>query len=96
MSVGRSVCLWGNAFVRRSTRRTLLAYLALFNSDYIASLKFGGTNTKNLSVTTHKVPLCAAIYNAYYKQVVTGADDASIVVWDIESGMKCIAFQTCK
>ena len=25
-----SVCLWGNAFVRRSTRRTLLAYLALF------------------------------------------------------------------
>ena len=28
--VGRSVGLWGNAFVRRSTRRTLLAYLALF------------------------------------------------------------------
>ena len=29
-SVGWSVGLWGNAFVRRSTRRTLLAYLALF------------------------------------------------------------------
>ena len=44
--VGRLVC-WsvGNAFVRRSTRRTLLAYLALFKSNWLADSLMKDTNT---------------------------------------------------
>ena len=32
--VGWSVGLWGKAFIRRSTRRTFLAYLALFSKYF--------------------------------------------------------------
>ena len=32
--VGWLVGLWGNAFIRRSTRRTFLAYLALFSKYF--------------------------------------------------------------
>ena len=38
MSVGWLVCLSGKAFVRRSARRTLLAYLALFKESFQISL----------------------------------------------------------
>ena len=37
-SVGHSVGRLGNAFVRRSTRRTLLAYLALLSKPFTPSL----------------------------------------------------------
>ncbi|XP_070580974.1 cilia- and flagella-associated protein 337-like [Ptychodera flava] len=57
--------------------------------DYIASLKLGKTAPKKTKqATTHSTQLCAAMYNSHFKQVVTGADDSSIAVWDIETGSK--------
>ena len=50
-SVGRSVGLWGNAFVRRSTRRTLLAYVALL-VQLVVQLSFTGAHAKGLGQIT--------------------------------------------
>ena len=44
---------------------------------------------------THNAQLCGAIYNTFYKQVVTAADDSSVSVWDVESGDRCITFNRC-
>ena len=44
---------------------------------------------------THHDQLCSAIYNPFYKQVVTGADDSSVSVWDVETGDRCITFNRC-
>ncbi|XP_071952599.1 cilia- and flagella-associated protein 337-like [Antedon mediterranea] len=57
--------------------------------DYVASLKIGSADANmNRGLQTHKEPLCAAIYNARFNQIVTGADDSSISVWDFETGAK--------
>ncbi|XP_077980125.1 cilia- and flagella-associated protein 337-like [Glandiceps talaboti] len=57
--------------------------------DYVASLKMGKAEPKKTKqATTHSTQLCCAMYNSHFKQVVTGADDSSIAVWDIETGSK--------
>ncbi|GAB1602852.1 WD repeat-containing protein on Y chromosome-like [Argonauta hians] len=62
-------------------------------NDYIGQLSLGNT-TKNPRTTpiTHDSQLCCALYNQFFKQVVTGCDSSTISVWDIEAGSKAIVF----
>ncbi|CAH1794020.1 unnamed protein product [Owenia fusiformis] len=65
--------------------------LVACSSDYISLLKCGvGKTHKEILPSTHNTQLCCAIYNEFYKQVVTGADDSTVCVWDIDSGAKCL------
>ncbi|PVD39372.1 hypothetical protein C0Q70_02002 [Pomacea canaliculata] len=63
-------------------------------NDYIGLLKLGRVEQQPLNTmpTTHDTQLCCAIYNTFFKQVVTGCDSSSIAVWDVESGNKSIVF----
>ncbi|XP_071797033.1 cilia- and flagella-associated protein 337-like isoform X1 [Asterias amurensis] len=57
--------------------------------DHIGTLKLGRTEFANHKMAlTHKTQLCCAIYNSFFKQVATGADDSTITVWDLTSGSK--------
>ena len=58
-SVGRLVGLSGNAFVRRSTRHTIMAYLALFSRllDFLFNFS---KKIRTVRLTRHK-------YNFWYK-----------------------------
>ncbi|XP_064637087.1 WD repeat-containing protein on Y chromosome-like isoform X2 [Lineus longissimus] len=63
------------------------------SNDYLAMLKCGQVReVVSFLPTTHTTQLCCAIYNTYFKQVVTGSDDSTIAVWDIETGVKAIMF----
>ncbi|CAH1274614.1 EFCAB8 [Branchiostoma lanceolatum] len=66
--------------------------LLLTCQDYIGQLKLGVKKVKSTLPTTHNAPLCTAIYNPHYHQVVTGSDDSTVAVWDIETGNKSIMF----
>ncbi|XP_076443223.1 cilia- and flagella-associated protein 337-like isoform X3 [Babylonia areolata] len=63
-------------------------------NDYIGMLKLGRPEppSSNAMPVTHDTQLCCAIYNTFFKQVVTGCDSSSIAVWDIETGNKSIVF----
>uniref|UniRef100_A0A8C8RKJ3 Uncharacterized protein n=1 Tax=Pelusios castaneus TaxID=367368 RepID=A0A8C8RKJ3_9SAUR len=39
-------------------------------------------------LATHAAPLCGALYSAFFHQVVTGCDDSTVAVWDVETGTK--------
>nr|XP_014350913.1 PREDICTED: WD repeat-containing protein on Y chromosome-like [Latimeria chalumnae] len=45
-------------------------------------------------VTSHSKPLCAALYNTNFKQVVSGCHGGIICVWDILRGDKLMQFST--
>ncbi|XP_013420475.1 WD repeat-containing protein on Y chromosome isoform X3 [Lingula anatina] len=60
-------------------------------NDYIGVLRLGQSyNERTNYPTTHKTQLCCAIYNTFYKQVVTGSDDSTIATWDIDTGSKAL------
>ncbi|KAK7112140.1 cilia- and flagella-associated protein 337-like isoform X2 [Littorina saxatilis] len=63
-------------------------------NDYIGMLKLGRVDPPSAKTmaTTHDTQLCSAIYNTFFKQVVTGCDSSAIAVWDIETGNKAIVF----
>ncbi|XP_022084992.1 WD repeat-containing protein on Y chromosome-like [Acanthaster planci] len=66
-------------------RRSLVACCG----DYIGTVKLGKTELANHSMPlTHKAQLCCALYNSFFKQVATAADDSTITVWDLTSGAK--------
>ncbi|XP_066529067.1 WD repeat-containing protein on Y chromosome-like isoform X2 [Hoplias malabaricus] len=44
--------------------------------------------------TSHKDPLCAALYNSNFKQVVSGCHNGVVCVWDILTGEKVMQFRT--
>ncbi|CAL8242581.1 unnamed protein product [Merluccius merluccius] len=44
--------------------------------------------------TSHEKPLCAALYNPYFKQVVSGCRGGVVCVWDVLNGEKVMQFQT--
>ncbi|XP_067095118.1 WD repeat-containing protein on Y chromosome-like [Osmerus mordax] len=46
------------------------------------------------TVTSHEQPLCAALYNPNFKQVVSGCHAGVVSVWDIQTGEKVMQFQT--
>ncbi|KAI0223371.1 WD repeat-containing protein 49 [Lamellibrachia satsuma] len=67
--------------------------LLLAANDYIALLRVGPVAPPATDGTvSHLAQLYGALYNSYYKQVVTGADDSMLAVWDIETGVKCLVF----
>ncbi|KAI4873765.1 hypothetical protein NFI96_010621 [Prochilodus magdalenae] len=51
-------------------------------------------HTYNKLKTSHEQPLCAALYNANFKQVVSGCQNGIVSVWDILTGKKVMQFQT--
>ncbi|KAI4884075.1 hypothetical protein NFI96_030672 [Prochilodus magdalenae] len=51
-------------------------------------------NTITEAVTSHEKPLCAALYNANFRQVVSGCHAGVVSVWDILSGEMVMQFQT--
>ncbi|KAF6023693.1 hypothetical protein EB796_017999 [Bugula neritina] len=62
-------------------------------NDYIAKLKLGLYHKPADDIPrTHYAPLCAAIYNQFFREVVTGADDSSLMCWDFETGNKNLVF----
>lgn len=62
-------------------------------NDYIGMLKLGRTSLPASTHTvTHETQLCGAIYNPFFKQVVTGCDSSHVAVWELESGNKSIVF----
>ncbi|XP_052069658.1 WD repeat-containing protein on Y chromosome-like isoform X4 [Mytilus californianus] len=62
-------------------------------NDYIGMLKLGRSSQPTTTHTvTHDTQLCGAIYNPFFKQVVTGCDSSHVAVWELESGNKSIVF----
>lgn len=62
-------------------------------NDYLGQLSLGNTaKCKKIETTTHETPLSCALYNQFFKQVVTGCDSSAVAVWDIETGSKAIVF----
>ncbi|KAJ8379274.1 hypothetical protein SKAU_G00000520 [Synaphobranchus kaupii] len=47
-----------------------------------------------LKESTHKDPVCAALYNTHFKQVVSGCYSGVVCVWDILTGDKAMEFHT--
>ena len=67
-SVGCSFrLLIGNAFVRRSTRRTLLAYLALFSMKHPHTIAFKHNLGKKFSHIDFSTTICLILYCFVYK-----------------------------
>lgn len=63
-------------------------------NDYMAELRFGiHAKQKDNMPITHTAPLCTAVYNPFFEEVVTAADDSSIIVWDLDSGTKNLVFE---
>ncbi len=46
-------------------------------------------------ITSHEKPLCAALYNENFNQVVSGCHGSVVSVWDIDTGEKTIEFSCC-
>ncbi|KAK6303613.1 hypothetical protein J4Q44_G00260670 [Coregonus suidteri] len=44
--------------------------------------------------TSHEQPLCTALYNTNFKQVVSGCHNGVVSVWEILTGEKIMQFQT--
>ncbi|XP_065419759.1 WD repeat-containing protein on Y chromosome-like isoform X4 [Chrysemys picta bellii] len=57
-------------------------------ADYIGLLKLAHVSPEEEMLATHDAPLCGALYNTFFHQVVTGGDDATVAVWDVETGAK--------
>jgi WD40 repeat protein len=49
---------------------------------------------KSKTVRTHTAPIVSSLYNPNFHQVVTGAEDASICVWNIATGEKIFQFRS--
>ncbi|KAM9120871.1 EF-hand calcium-binding domain-containing protein 8 isoform 2-T2 [Pangshura tecta] len=50
--------------------------------------------TINSDVMSHDQPLCTALYNRNFKQVVSGCHRGMVRVWDIMTGQKMMQFMT--
>ncbi|XP_075760105.1 cilia- and flagella-associated protein 337-like isoform X2 [Pelodiscus sinensis] len=57
-------------------------------ADYIGLLKLAHVSPEEEMLATHDAPLCGALYNTTFHQVVTGCDDSTVAVWDAETGAK--------
>ncbi|KAJ1129415.1 hypothetical protein NDU88_007785 [Pleurodeles waltl] len=68
--------------------REPLHVLLVSYADYIGMLTLVHSTPGEEVSLTHDAPLCGALYNSLFHQVVTGAEDSTIVVWDIETGTK--------
>ncbi|XP_067403406.1 cilia- and flagella-associated protein 337-like [Emydura macquarii macquarii] len=57
-------------------------------ADHIGLLKLTRVSPEDEMLATHDAPLCGALYNAFFHQVVTGCDDSTVAVWDVVTGAK--------
>ncbi|MEE6506938.1 hypothetical protein FKM82_007907 [Ascaphus truei] len=71
--------------VQQSSPRLLVAY-----ADYIGMLRLARVDPDEETLVTHEAPLSGVLYNAFFHQVVTGSEDSTIAVWDVETGTKCL------
>lgn len=46
-------------------------------------------------IVSHEHPICAALYNKIFNQVVSGCHGSVVKVWDIDTGEKIIQFSHC-
>ncbi|MGH0176517.1 UNVERIFIED_CONTAM: hypothetical protein FKN15_009912 [Acipenser sinensis] len=58
--------------------------------DYIGMLKLEQGGNGQDMLFTHNAKLSTAIYNPFFRQVVTGCDDSTVAVWDVDTGTKCL------
>ncbi|XP_078509633.1 cilia- and flagella-associated protein 337-like [Lissotriton helveticus] len=70
--------------------REPLHVLLISYADYIGMLTLVHSASGEELPVTHDAPLCGALYNSLFHQVVTGAEDSTIIVWDIETGTKSL------
>ncbi|XP_067410641.1 LOW QUALITY PROTEIN: EF-hand calcium-binding domain-containing protein 8 [Emydura macquarii macquarii] len=78
------------------------AYYSMLNNILICTtfsigILYGETefmDTFNSEVTSHDQPLCTALYNRNFKQVVSGCHHGMVRVWDIMTGQKMMQFMT--
>nr|XP_016854021.1 PREDICTED: WD repeat-containing protein 64 [Anolis carolinensis] len=55
---------------------------------------FFAAESGEIEIKSHEQPLCSALYNRIFKQVVSGCYSGLISVWDILSGQKFMEFAT--
>ncbi|KAL7885002.1 hypothetical protein AOLI_G00077720 [Acnodon oligacanthus] len=67
--------------------------LATYNIGVLQGVLRGKDKTMAETVTSHEQPLCAALYNANFRQVVSGCRAGEVNVWDILSGEIVMQFQ---
>ncbi|XP_074116710.1 cilia- and flagella-associated protein 337-like isoform X1 [Sminthopsis crassicaudata] len=71
-------------FLQKPIPLILISY-----TDYLGMLRLPmPTHSEKNHTATHKAPLCGAVYNGFFHQVVTGCHNSTIAVWDVETGMK--------
>eukprot|EP00794_Sanderia_malayensis_P009211 gene9211-10185_t len=58
--------------------------------DCLAELKLGASTCNKRTSNTHSKPLCSALYNKAFKQVITGSEASEVIVWDLETGKKTL------
>lgn len=73
----------------------------LVATNQIASLKSSyyeqqvADATARRDIVSHEQPICAALYNKIFNQVVSGCHGSVVKVWDIDTGEKIIQFSQC-
>ena len=55
-------------------------------------LDMGDHDQSDAIATSHEKPICAALFNANFGQVVSGCADSTVRVWDLETGEKVMQF----
>ncbi|KAM4691166.1 LOW QUALITY PROTEIN: cilia- and flagella-associated protein 337-like [Rhinophrynus dorsalis] len=71
--------------VQQTPPRLLLSY-----ADYIGMLRLAQADPSEDTSVTHEAPLSGVLYNSFFHQVVTGSEDSTIAVWDVETGTKSL------
>ncbi|KAI8804253.1 WD40-repeat-containing domain protein, partial [Cladochytrium replicatum] len=61
-------------------------------SSLLVTYKLRERNVRVSIPVSHEMPLRAALYNASFKQVVSGCDGSVINVWDVVNGQKSFRF----
>uniref|UniRef100_A0A8C5R5F8 EF-hand domain-containing protein n=1 Tax=Leptobrachium leishanense TaxID=445787 RepID=A0A8C5R5F8_9ANUR len=71
--------------VPRTPPQLLVTY-----SDYVGMLRLAQPDLHEEALVTHDTPLSAVLYNSFFHQVVTASEDSTVIVWDVETGTKCL------
>ncbi|XP_031698538.1 WD repeat-containing protein on Y chromosome-like, partial [Anarrhichthys ocellatus] len=77
---------------------TSMCYNTYNNELVLANTKIGsylgrGTDVFQNAITSHDKPLCCALYNILYKQVVSVCQDGVVTVWEVSTGQVASKFK---
>ncbi|XP_039248319.2 WD repeat-containing protein on Y chromosome-like [Styela clava] len=61
---------------------------------FTASSSSSNTIKKRGDPTSHTKPITKVLYNALFKQLVTGSEDSMVSIWDLKTGTKTMQFCT--